>query len=298
MSIRVASTGRGIYSLLGSARIRSSRGLRSVLACAGCLILAAAAHAAEEPAYFAKYGNLSFTRDDDGVLEIRMHTHNGPFVFTGKAHREFVDAFYDVGRDRDNRVVILTGTGPSWMADIDFNSLGDVTNPREWDKVYWEGKHVLKNLLDIEVPVISAVNGPALLHSEYILTSDIILAADNAVFQDMPHLNAGIVPGDGVQVLWQEVLGPARGRYFLWTQQKLTASEAHALGVVGEVLSADELMPRARALAHQLAKQPTLTLRYTRVAFTHRLKRLVEEGIGYGLALEGITATDIRNRKQ
>ncbi|MBC8122621.1 MAG: enoyl-CoA hydratase/isomerase family protein [Gemmatimonadaceae bacterium] len=248
-----------------------------------------------QPDYFSKYENLHFARDEEGVLEVRMHTNGGPLVFTGKTHREFPDAFYDISRDRDNRIVILTGTGDAWIAQIDFASLGDVTDPREWDRTFWEGKKVLQNLLDIEVPVISAVNGPALLHSEYILTTDIVLAAENAVFQDMPHLNAGIVPGDGVHILWPLVLGSIRGRYFLLTQQTLTAHQALDLGVVNEVLPGDQLMARARELAHQLAKQPTLNLRYTRVALTQRLKRLVQEGLGYGLALEGITASDLRN---
>ncbi|WP_404788105.1 enoyl-CoA hydratase/isomerase family protein [Altericista sp. CCNU0014] len=248
-----------------------------------------------QPDYFSKYENLNFYRDDNGILEVRMHTNDGSLIFTGKTHREFPDAFYDISRDRDNRVVILTGTGDAWMAEIDFPSLGDVTNPREWDKTFWEGKKVLQNLLDIEVPVISAVNGAALLHSEYILTTDIILASENASFQDMPHLNAGIVPGDGVHVLWQLALGLSRGRYFLLTQETLTAQQAYDLNVVNEVLPQSKLMERAWELARQLAKQPTLTLRYTRVALTQRLKRLVNEGIGYGLALEGITATDLRN---
>ena len=251
-----------------------------------------------QPPYFTKYENLNFTRDENGILEVKMHTNQGPLVFTGKTHREFPDAFYDISKDRDNRVVILSGTGDSWMAQIDFESLGDVSNPREWDKTFWEGKKVLQNLLDIEVPVISAVNGPALLHSEYILTTDIILAAENAVFQDMPHLNAGIVPGDGVHVLWPLVLGVSRGRYFLLTQEKLTARQAYSLGVVHEVLPPDRLMKRAWEVARKLAQQPTLNLRYTRVALTQRLKRLVNEGIGYGLALEGITATDLRNAGQ
>jgi enoyl-CoA hydratase/carnithine racemase len=248
-----------------------------------------------QPDYFTKYENLHFYRDENGILEVRMHTNARSLVLTGKIHREFPDAFYDISRDRDNRVVILTGTGDSWMAEIDFASLGDVTNPREWDKTYWEGKKVLQNLLDIEVPVISAVNGPALLHSEYILTTDIVLASENAVFQDMPHLNAGIVPGDGVHILWPLVLGSSRGRYFLLTQEKLDAQKAYDLGVVHEILPQAKLMERAWELARQLAKQPTLNLRYTRVVLTQRLKRLVAEGIGYGLALEGITATDLRN---
>ena len=86
----------------------------------------------------------------------------------------------------------------------------DFTIPKNWDRVYWEGKKVLQNLLDIDVPVIAAVNGPALVHSEYILTCDAVLASDNTVFQDLPHLTFGLVPGDGVHVLWPHVLGPVR----------------------------------------------------------------------------------------
>ena len=79
--------------------------------------------------YFSKYENLHFYRDENGILEVRMHTNEGLLIFTGKTHREFPDVFYDISRDRDNRVVILTGMGNAWMAEIDFASLGDVTNP-------------------------------------------------------------------------------------------------------------------------------------------------------------------------
>lgn len=250
----------------------------------------------ERPAYFSRFENLKMERDESGVLEVAMHTADGPITFTGQAHTDFADAFYQISRDRDNRVVILTGTGDAWMSEIDFPSLGDVTQPRVWDQIYWEGKKVLQNLLDIEVPVICAVNGPALIHSEYALLSDIILASETAEFQDKVHLSAGIVQGDGLQVVWPHVLGEIRGRYFLWTQQKLSAREALELGVVNEVLPRDELMPRARELAAELAALPPLTLRYNRVAFTQRMKRLVQDGVGYGLALEGITASDLANQ--
>lgn len=112
----------------------------------------------------------------------------------------------------------------------------------------------------------------------------------------MPHFNGKIVPGDGVHVVWLDVLGSTRGRYFLLTQQKLSAPEALRLGVVNEVLSTADLLPRARELAQQLAKLPQLTLRYTRVAMTQRLKRLVLENVGYGMALEGISATNLRSQ--
>ena len=161
--------------------------------------------------------------------------------------------------------------------------------------MYWEGKKVLQNLLDIDVPMIAAVNGPALVHSEYILTCDIVLASDTAVFQDLPHLAFGLTPGDGVHALWPHVLGPVRGRYFLATQQKIAAEEALRLGVVNEVLAPDALMPRAWALARQLAALPTLTLRYMRVATAQRLKELVVREVSHGLALQGLSGAALGN---
>lgn len=249
------------------------------------------------PAYFDKYPHLAFRRDSEtGILEVRMHTDDGPCIFNGRLQSDLVDALHDINRDPGNRVIIWTGTGDTWMGGPDFGSFGDVSDPNLWDRVYTNERRLLINMLEIDVPMVSAVNGPATLHSELILTMDIVLASDTACFQDYPHLTFGIVPGDGMQILWLEALGSSRGRYFLWMQEKLTAVEAKALGVVHEVLSPDQLSTRAWEVARHLAKQPTLNLRYTRQALTQRLKRLVHEGIGYGLALEGLTAADLVRR--
>jgi enoyl-CoA hydratase/carnithine racemase len=239
--------------------------------------------------YKESFPHAKLSRSENGVLEIALHTSGGVLIFDGHVHEEMVDLFHEVGNDRDNRVVILTGSGDAFMEDIATDGF-DFFTPTGYDKIYREGKKVLMNILDIEVPMIAAVNGPVRLHSEYILLCDIVLASPNVIFQGRPHFAFGIVPGDGMHVLWPEVIGSVRGRYFLLTRQELDAQKALDYGAVNEIVPAADLMKRARTIANELAALPALTTHYTRVALTQRLRRLVEEGAGYGLALEGISA--------
>jgi enoyl-CoA hydratase/carnithine racemase len=248
-------------------------------------------------AYRDTFPNARLARSKTGVLEVVLHTDGGTLVFNGHAHEQFVDLFHAIGSDPKNRVVILTGSGDAFMETISPDGF-DFFTPRGYDKIYREGKKVLMNILDIEVPLIAAVNGPARLHSEYVLLADIVLASPSTVFQDKPHFEFGIVPGDGVQLLWQEVIGTVRGRYFILTRQELDAQTAREWGAVNEIVPADKLLARAREIAEGLAKLPPLTTRYTRVALTQKLRRIIDEGVGYGLALEGISAADVARGSQ
>ncbi len=246
-------------------------------------------------AYREKYENVRMRRED-GILEVALHTRGDPLEFNGYVHEALVHAFRDIGDDPDNHVVILTGTGDEFCTRISPDGF-DFFTPTGYDKILREGTKILANLLDIEVPMIAAINGPVSVHSEYALLCDIVLAAEGAYFQDAPHPAFGIVPGDGLHVLWPEVIGEIRGRYFLLSGQKLTAAEAREYGAVNEVLHREALLPRAWELARYLKKQSPLTLRYTRMALSTRFRRRLQESLSYGLALEGISAAQVAASK-
>jgi enoyl-CoA hydratase/carnithine racemase len=155
----------------------------------------------------------------------------------------------------------------------------------------WEANKLHANLLAIDVPMISAVNGPAARHAELPVMCDIVLASEDASFQDSAHFVGGLVPGDGVHVVFPMVMGLNRGRYFLLTGQILTASQALEAGLVNEVLPRAGLLPRAWELARKIMEQPELNRRYARILLTEQLRRRMSELLPYGLALEGLCIT-------
>jgi enoyl-CoA hydratase/carnithine racemase len=245
--------------------------------------------------YRDKYENVRMKREE-GILEVALHTRGGPLVFNGYVHEALVHAFRDIGDDPDNHVVILTGTGDEFCAQLSPDGF-DFFSPTGYDKILREGTKILENILDIEVPMIAAINGPVTVHSEYALLCDIVLGAADAYFQDVPHPAFGIVPGDGLHVVWPEVIGEIRGRYFLLSGQRLSAVEGKDYGAVNEILPREALLPRAWELARHLKKQNRLTLRYTRMALSTRFRRRLQESLSYGLALEGISAAQVAASK-
>src|ERR1700686_2701997 len=165
--------------------------------------------------YAKKYQHIKMERRD-GILQMTLHTNDAELKWGMGPHEELSYAFYDVARDHENRCVIITGTGNAFCAKM--NRSGGPGGlqvseehapprpagipPTNWDHIFSDAKYLLTNLLNIEVPMIAAVNGPALIHAELAVLCDIVIASPDAAFQDAPHFPNGIVPGDGVHVVW------------------------------------------------------------------------------------------------
>jgi len=243
--------------------------------------------------YKDRYDNFRFELSDEGILLMQCHTRGGPLVWDWKAHDEMSDAFADIAGDREIRVLIHTGTGENYNADWAvavekpfYNAMDGPKGLMKLDEKAWYGRMLVENILAVEVPMISAVNGPCNIHSEVPLLGDIVLASEDAYFQDLAHFPRGMVPGDGQHVLWPAIIGRNRARYLLLTGNKLPARQALEWGAVAEVLPRDRLLDRAWELARDLARRPPLVLRYTRALFTQDLKRAFLDELAHGLARE------------
>ena len=246
--------------------------------------------------YKDSYANYKFELSDEGILFMQCHTDGGPLHWEWSSHDAMSDAFADVAGDREIKVVIHTGTGEtynhSWGRPVTdsgkplYNAYADAEGVATMDEKSWYGRMLLENLLAIDVPMVAAINGPCSMHSEVPLLMDIVLASDDAWFQDLSHFPRGMVPGDGQHVMWEALVGPSRARYLLLTGYKLTAHEAREWGVVHEVLPKDKLLDRAWEVARQIAMRPPIATRNTRHLLVQNLKRAFLSELDHGLQAE------------
>jgi enoyl-CoA hydratase/carnithine racemase len=250
--------------------------------------------------YKDKYEFIKLSRTDDGILLWQLHFEDGEALWSHQVHMEVALSWRDIGGDRENKVIILTGTDEAWVRREQFtqmeNLVGkdmDIASQRAewWADAHNRGMRISMDLLAIEQPMIAAMNGPCSIHAEIPLLCDIVLAAEHTIIADAVHFEYGFVPGDGVQVIFPLLMGFNRARYFMLTGQELAAPELLDLGLVNEVLPADQVLPRAHELARQIMKAPPTTVRLFRPTLTHQLKAQMVNSVSHGLMMEGIAAT-------
>jgi enoyl-CoA hydratase/carnithine racemase len=229
----------------------------------------------------SSFETIDISRVGDVTL-VRFHTGGGPLRWSATVHREAPTAFAEIASDSAAKAVVVTGTGDVFCVE---HAEPGFANSKRHD-LWREGRRMIAALLDIEVPVIGVLNGPASIHAEIPMIADIVLAADDATISDDVHFVRNTLPGDGAHLIWPWLLGPRRGKYFLLTGHGLSAYDCLNMGVVNEVLPRGALLVRAIELAQDIASRPIELLRYTRELLNLAEREKLRSDLAYGLALE------------
>ena len=179
----------------------------------------------------------------------------------------FEKAAARVQADADVRCAILTGAGSAFSSGGDVKAMRDRSGgfeggSAELRESYRNEIHcMVRALWNLDVPLIAAVNGPAIgLGNDVACIADIRLASEKALF-GQTFLKLGLIPGDGGAWILQQLIGYSRAAQLLLTGQLINAETARDWGLVSEVTAPDELLTRARELAGEIAKQPPVALR-------------------------------------
>jgi enoyl-CoA hydratase len=204
-------------------------------------------------------------------------------------HRDLTALFAALRREEDARAVLLTGRGKAFSAGGDFRWFPELREPARMEALRRDAKQLIWDLLDVEVPIVAAVNGHAMgLGASIALLCDVILMADTATIGD-PHVRVGLVAGDGGVAIWPLAVGPARAKEYLLTGDPLTAVEAERIGLVNRVVPAADLDAQAMALATRLAAGAPLAVRYTKLAVNKLVKDALNIAFDASTALELVT---------
>ena len=224
------------------------------------------------------------------VLRVTIAHPTSPMNAVDDAlHRDLTRLAADLKAEREARAVLLTGRGRAFSAGGDFQWFPSLREPGRLEALRRDAKQLVWDLLDVELPIVAALNGPAMgLGASIALLCDVIFMADTATIGD-PHVRVGIVAGDGGAVLWPLALGPARAKQYLLTGDPLTAAEAERIGLVNRVVPAADLDREAMAFAERLAAGAPLAVRYTKQAVNLLVKQAMTTAFDASTALELVT---------
>jgi 2-(1,2-epoxy-1,2-dihydrophenyl)acetyl-CoA isomerase len=215
------------------------------------------------------------TTREGGVLTITLNRPDVLNAFNADLHRALGAALEDA-RAEDVRAVVITGAGRGFCVGQDLTEFreaaGDIAG-----RLRGSYHPNILAIRALEKPVIAAVNGPAAgAGLSLACACDVRLASDEATFVPA-FINIGLVPDSGSTYLVRRLLGTARAFEWMSSGRRLTAAEAHAWGLVSEVVEADRLEARTAELADELAALPTRGIALTKRLFDHAEHTTLEE---------------------
>jgi enoyl-CoA hydratase len=231
--------------------------------------------------------------DTDAVLvahdgPVRIVTLNRPDTLNatdGELHRAATDVWAALKADTDARAIVLTGAGKAFSAGGEFGLLQDMVEDLDLRLATLdEGKTLVRSMLAIEVPIIAAVNGPAVgLGCSMVSLCDLVLIAPDAHLAD-PHVALGLVAADGGAISWPFLTGLLRAKEHLILGTRISAPEAVEAGLATRV-AADPL-GEAVELAHRIAKLPPQAVVETKRLLNAGVRSAVEQLLDDGIAAE------------
>jgi len=187
-------------------------------------------------------------------------------------HQSLAKVWDHLSADADAKVVLVTGTGATFSAGGDFDYMQEnIDDEAMRAQTIAEGRAIIRGMVGCPLPVIAAVNGPAVgLGCSIAVLCDLVLMSENSFLAD-PHLRMGLVPGDGGMV-WPALVGLSRAKEYLFLGSRIPPEKAVEFGLASRVVAADQLMPEALTLANRLAQVPSAALQRTKRALNGYLE--------------------------
>ncbi len=224
------------------------------------------------------------------VLTLTMNRPDDLNAVNKDMHDELGTVFYDAQMDDDSDVIVLTGAGRAFSAGGDMAMMKRVADGSDEPMLRLvDAKRIVFSLLDLEKPIIAAVNGHAMgLGATLALLCDTIFMSSKAKIGD-PHVKVGVVAGDGGCVIWPQLIGYARAKEYLMTGDPINAETAERMGLVNHVTAPEQTLEMAQAFAQRLADGPSAAIRWTKVSANIGLKQLAHSIMDTSLAYEWLT---------
>ncbi|MEX1005880.1 MAG: enoyl-CoA hydratase/isomerase family protein [Acidimicrobiia bacterium] len=234
---------------------------------------------------YDSYTTLRFARPHPGVLEVVLD--NPPMnTVSVDGHREITEVWSDIARDDSVRAVLLRAEGRAFSAGGDFDLLDHIMSDHAHvARVMKEAGDLVRNIIECPQPIVSAINGVAVgAGLAAALLADIPVASRSARLLD-GHVTIGVAAGDHAVVLWPLLIGMAKAKYHLLTNDPIDGTEAERLGLVAKVVDDDVLRDEATAIAVKLAESSPTAVQWTKRSLNHWLRSAVP-AFDASLALE------------
>jgi enoyl-CoA hydratase len=235
---------------------------------------------------------------NDRLLTITLNRPDARNAVNERMHDELGDVFAFAGEDPDSDVLVLTGAGRAFSAGGDFSYLAETAeNPERFDIDVRRAKRIVYAVLDLEKPLICKMNGHAVgLGATLALLCDVIFAADSAKIGD-PHVNVGLVAGDGGAFVWPQRVGFARAKEYLMTGELVPAPKAEQIGLINHCVPAADLDATVDAFCQRLLRGSTNAIRWTKLTVNLELKRIAHAVMDAGMAYEAVTVRSADHRE-